>query len=1042
MGRLTFGLLGPTVVTNENGPLALRGVLRRRLLTRLLITANQPVPLEILREDLWEGHAPPSAGTTLKSHVSLLRRTLGSDRLSYRDRAYVVVVGPDELDVRLFEQEAAEGRAALRDGELRRAVDLLGRGLDRWRGPVLADAAGAVWAAPDAVRLEELRAATLEARLEARIGLGEHAEVVGEAETAVSEHPLRESLWAKLILALYRSGRQADALRTYHRVREMLRDELGIDPGPELVRLEGAILCQDPALMVLPGRVDVGVFRSGPPRISTARTPCQRHNLPPEFTSFIGRGQQLAQIMALLSAGRLMTLTGVGGIGKTRLALRAAQAVLAGPSDGVWLAELALVADPAQVMRELARAIGVHEEAGADLGDAVTCRLSDGEQLLVLDNCEHVREAAAALVQRLLRAGHGLRILVTSRERLRVVGEAVYQVPPMALPVLSSADHPDQPLESEAIQLFVERVRSQQADFKLRVGDSQAVTSLCRRLDGIPLALELAAARMRSMTLADIESRLGDRFRMLTCGDEGVQPRQRTLRALIDWSYDLLSDNERTVLCRLSVFAGGCYLGDAETVVGRDGLDRWDVMDLLGSLVDKSLVQVDTTGEAARYRLLETVREYAAERLCFAGDQERSVRAAHALLFLELAEAAAPQFARAGQVSSRARLAADHDNLLAAYDHFLAAPNGSAYALRLATALGWFLSSSGSYSEGVELIEAALDRPAVAASTALRCSALTMDGHLLCRSGDLTGAEAVLDEAEGIARQLGEPALIADALRHLAWVADRQGDKDRAISMATEAVELATQVSETHLLARAYDVRAAARQEQDPDMARSDYKRALSYCESSADHEGHASTLNNLAVLELEQGRYDAARSHFARGLQVARQTHSVGILPYLEYGRGMADVLDGDALAAEAAFVNVLGLARHTGQRSLIAYAALGIAVTSAGPGTGRQLRAAVLHGAADALFEELRETPEPIEARLRERALGILRTRLGDQFEKQYAVGWHLQASEAIELALGADGRNAADADGQPRASERIAAAGHMTAVRPVAGTNVYES
>jgi predicted ATPase/DNA-binding SARP family transcriptional activator len=1005
MGRLTFGLLGPTVVADENGPVAVHGVLRRRLLTRLLMAANQPILLEVLREDLWEGQPPPSAGSTLKSHVSLLRRALGTGVVSYRDGAYLAAVGPEDLDVQLFEREAAEGRAALREGELGRAASLLGRGLDRWRGAALSDAAGAAWAAPEAIRLEELRAAVLEAWLTARIELGEHAEMVGAAEAAVSQHPLREGLWVRLILALYRSGRQADALGAYQRVRELLRDELGIDPGPELAGLEGAILRQEPALLA--GQPPDARPSDARPRQAPGRSTRplgQRNNLPSELSSFVGRAHQLAQIMALLSGGRLVTLTGVGGIGKTRLALRTAQAVLAGSGDGVWLADLAAVADPAQVVRELAQAIGVYEQPGADLAEAVTRRLSDGAQLLVLDNCEHVREATAAFVQRLLRAGHGLRILVTSRERLRVAGEAVYQVPPMSLPAPLSAGHPDELLDSEAIQLFVERVRSHQADFKLRAGDSRAAASLCRRLDGIPLALELAAARMRSLTLADIESRLGDRFRMLTGGSEDAQPRQRTLRALIDWSYELLSGDERAVLRRLSVFAGGCYLSDAEVVADRAGPGSWDVMDLLGSLVDKSLLQVDTTGDTARYRLLDTVRDYAAERLRGADGEELPVRRAHALLFLELAEAAAPQFSRAGQVAARARLAVDRDNLLAAFDHFLTAPDGLAGALRLATALGWFWSSSGSYSQGVELLEAALGRPEAAAPTALRCAALTMDGHLLCRSGELTRAQAVLEAAVGIARQLAEPALVADALRHLAWVFDRRGDKDRAISTAAEAVELASLVGETHLLARAYDARAAAWQERDPAMARSDYERALTYCESSADHEGHASTLNNLAVLELEDGDYEAARAHFDRGLEVARRTHSVGILPYLEYGSGMAAALGGDAAAAAAAFAEVLGLAHQTGQRSLIGYALLGIAVTAAVP--DEQPRAAMLHGAADALFEELRETPEPLEARLRERAHDELRAQLGDQFERHYAAGRRLSASQAVELALGAGG------------------------------------
>ncbi len=1005
MRRLTFGLLGPTVVIGESGPLPLPGALRRRLLTRLLMSANQPIPVDRLREDLWDGHPPPGAATTLKSHVSLLRRSLGPDALSFENGAYVISVPPEDLDVCLFEQEFAAGRAAWREGQARSAADLLGRGLGRWRGPALSDAAGTAWATPEAVRLEEMRAAGLEAWFEARIELGEHVEVVAAAEAAVSEHPLREGLWAKLILALYRSSRQADALRAYQRVRAVLADELGIDPGPELVALEGALLRQEPALLSRPTTDDGRSAGGNQVLPELDPVPNQPNNLPAELSSFIGRELQLTEIDSLLGTSRLVTLTGTGGVGKTRLALRVAQASVAGPGDGIWLAELASATNATEVLRELANATGVREEAGVDLIEAVALHLADGDQLVVLDNCEQVRQAVAALVARLLRAGDSLRILTTSREPLGVPGESVYRVPSMSVPESDDEGDSEQLMGFEAIRLLLERARSQQPNFSLDAANGRAAVSLCRRLDGIPLALELAAARVRSMSLPDIESRLDDRFHLLTMGAETVLPRQRTLRALVDWSYDLLSEPERAVLCRLSVFTGGWDLASAETIAGHDELERWEVVDLLASLVDKSLVQADTSGEAVRYRLLETVRDYGTERLLErGGGEEAEVRGAHAQLFLDLAETAAPHFSGAGQVLWRNRLEADRDNLRAAFMHFLAHPDGATYALRFCTALGWFWSSRGSYGEGIELIQAALERPDAAAPTALRSSALSVGGHLLCRCGDVARAHDFLEEAVAIARKLDDPALTADALRNLAWVEDRRGDHDTAVILATEAVELASNTGRTHLLARAHDVRAAARQQHDPTGARSDYATALRYCESAEDYHGQASTLNNLAVLELEQGNHSVARSHFSRALGVARQAGSMGVLPYLEYGIGLASALEGDFETALGAFTTALRIARHTGQRSLVAYAILGAAISSVEPGQER--RAAALHGAAMALFEKLGETPEPLEAGLRDQSLAALRVTLGDELEQQSYAGHALPLPDAIALALAADG------------------------------------
>ena len=392
-----------------------------------------------------------------------------------------------------------------------------------------------------------------------------------------------------------------------------------------------------------------------------------------------------------------------------------------------------------------------------------------------------------------------------------------------------------------------------------------------------------------------------------------------------------------------------------------------------------------------------------------------ATEAAHARLFLELAEAAAPHFSGAGQVEWRDRLELDHDNLRAAFVYFLADPDGADEALRFGSALGWFWSSRGSYGEGIELIQAALRRPDAAAPTARRAEALSVGGHLLCRCGDVNQAQATLEEALLIARRLSEPALTADALRNLAWVADRRGACDEAIMLATEAVEHASRSGESHLLARAYDVRAAARQHRDPGGARSDYGTALRYCVAAEDHHGQASTLNNLAVLELEQGNHDEARRHFARALVVARQTRSSGILPYLEYGVGLAATLEGDVDAACPAFATALRVARQTGQRSLVAYAILGIAIASDEPGD--EPRTAMLHGAAMGLFEQLGEAPERLEASLRKESLASLHAALGAALERHCQIGRALSGPDVITLAL----RAAADRPDRKGGRER---------------------
>jgi len=978
MGGMSFSLLGPTVVVDDSGEIAIRGAVRRRLLVRLLVAANRAVPVERLKDDLWDGDLPASAASTLKSHISHLRHSLGPDRLASRDGGYQLRVEPDELDVTLFENDVATGRELLRAGDARAAAEILGRGLRRWRGAALADVADTSWGQPDAVRLEELRAAALESWLEARLALGESQEVIADAESAVARYPLREQFWAKLITALYHSARQADALRACRRLRELLIEELGITPSADLINLEEAILRQE----LEPARAP------DPPR--GAVRPERTTNLPPDLTSFVPRPREQADLAVLLTAPGLVTLTGAGGTGKTRLAIQAARDV-EGAYEGVWFCGLAAVDDSSHLLREVATAVDRADQPGVDLTNSIAERFENGHHLLLLDNCERILDAVADLCLRLRGNSPQLHLLATSLSPLGVDGEIVYHVPPLSVP--GDVSDPDEALRFESVDLFIDRARHQQPTFRLDRGNCRAVAAVCSRLDGIPLALELAAARMRTMSVTDIERRLDDRFRLLTGGARTAPARQRTLKALIDWSYDLMNDHERITLGHLAVFANGFDLEAAEAVTGSEGDPA--TLDVVSSLVDKSLVQVDTTGLTTRYRMLETVREYAVATLT--DEEQRTTRATHARHFLRVIESAAPHFSGSGQLAWRDRLQPDEENLRAAFASLLAA-DGAEEALRFGAAISKYWNSRGIYGDDMELLEAALERDDATDPTPARGGALAAAGYLHFRRGETTKAQTRLDEAATIAQAMGSPSLMADVLRTMAWVAERRGDHDAAADLACHAVDEALASGNTNLIARAFDVRAAATQHRDPDRARSYYGEALRYCHAVGDALGRAGVLNNLAVLELEQGDHRAARAYFIEALTLAAEVREAALVPFLEYGVGLAAALDNDYTAAESAFVNAMHEARRTGQKSLVGYALLGVAVVRGC--TGWDHDAATLLGASAALFDEVGEQPERIEAALRDRVLASLSATLGDRLDAVVAAGQRLATPEILRL------------------------------------------
>jgi predicted ATPase/DNA-binding SARP family transcriptional activator/tetratricopeptide (TPR) repeat protein len=721
---LDLCVLGPMRAIRAGRDLPLGGPKQRSVLAVLLLEAGRVVPSERLVDELWRGRPPPGAVKTLRSYVSRLRTLLRPDAaLIARGGGYVLELEQAQVDAARFELLVGEGQAALARGAARVAADRLRDGLALWRGRALADLVDIESLALESRRLEELRLTALEGRIEAELDLGLHNQLVGELETLVAEHPLRERFWRQLVLALYRCERQADALAAYRRARELLAGELGLEPSEELRRLEQAVLRQD---------------------VPPVARRTQRHNLPSQLTSFVGREQELAELEQLLPEARLLTLTGVGGVGKTRLALELAARVEGFPG-GVWLVDLSGIANTALIPQQVAQVLGLRESPNLPLVEILCNHLRKTDVLLLLDNCEHLLPTCAELVETLLQGAPTLRILATSREAVGVAGEVEYALMPLAVPTTTT--DPKETTAVAAVRLFLERSSATHSVAPTPIALA-TVARICRDLDGIPLAIELAAARTRTLSVDEIAAHLDDRFGFLTYWRRVAVPRHQTLKATMDWSYELLSEAEREVLCRLSVFAGGFTLRAAAAVCV--GGDEATPLDLVGRLVERSLVVGDHRDGETRYRLLETVRQYAAERLAEAGKVDET-RRAHALAFLSLAEEGAPTGESLG------RLALEQDNLRAALDWSLSAGEEIGPRLALAVSPFWFVREQD--EEGRRWLERALE--AHPERDGLRAELLGLLGTFMYEAGDLRRAGAFLSEGLTLAQAESNRALEA-----------------------------------------------------------------------------------------------------------------------------------------------------------------------------------------------------------------------------------------------------------------------------------------
>jgi predicted ATPase len=885
-------LFGDLEAWNANVVVSIRGPKQRSLLAMLALQRGDPVSADRLMDALWGDDGPGNPANALQALVAQLRRALGSEAISTSEAGYALRVDPDDVDIFRFERLVLEARRAVERGDAAAASALLSEALALVRGEPLAEFAYSGFAEGERARLDELLLLASEARAEAWLMSGRHAEVVGELEVLCRHHPLRERLWELHMLALYRAGRQADALRAYAEARALLVDELGIEPGAALRDLETRILNQDPTI-------------EAPRRPALQGPAASTGNLRERASSFVGRESELQHLQDAVRSSRLVTVLGPGGVGKTRLAVEAASIMRDAHPHGAWLVELAAVADPDGVASAVAGALRAAEafgpsgEAAGSTEDLILQYVSGRSLIVILDNCEHVIEAAAAIANQMVGAAPELRVIATSREPLAVPGEVL-----VTLAGLGS---------EAATELFADRARAAQPQFVVEVRNRPLVTDICNRLDGLPLAIELAAARIRALPLTALAQRLDDRFRLLTGGTRIALPRHQTLRAVVDWSYELLFEQERRLFARLSVFSGGCDLDAVEAVCADQELPGGELLDLLSRLIDKSLIASDVSESTARYSQLQTLREYARERL--ADSKEVSeVRSRHAAWYLQLAKSARQGLRGHAGIEWRDRLELELDNLRAALDWFIVCEDATS-ALTLVTGLAWFWFVRADSSEGVRWLGDALDLcgPDEEPSGLRGLAGVWRALHIANTVGS---ANAILDcrEAIGDLRRGGAAALLGEGLLLQSEILNRTGDIDGAVASLTEARVLLTESNDQwglavrDLLAGA-NAAAKGRLDEAGRVARIGVDR----CRELGDRWVMVEGLSLLASFEEAQGDNDAAITAYAELVEIS---HEVGN-PYLETLGLMREAALharlGDDMTAERLFARAVGSSRRS---------------------------------------------------------------------------------------------------------------------------------
>lgn len=928
-------MLGPLAVWSPHASLVtIPGLKVRALLADLLVHEGRPVSADRLIEDLWPDDLPGKPLGALQAKVSQLRKAfeeaqpgarglVESTAAGYRLRVVAEAVDAGrfaDLVSRAHERPDARGR-----------VTLLTEALALWRGPAYDEVATLEFARSAIARLNEQRLVALEDLAEARLELGEHTLLVGELGDLVAQYPLRERLRAVQLRALYGSGRQGEALEGYEQYRRHLRDELGVDPGTELVELHEAILRQRPSL-ALPA-----------PLMSTARPAT---NLPVSISAepdggLIGRSAAITHVRALLDTARLVTLTGPGGVGKTRLAIEVARAAEDKRVDGGWIVELGELERHASdstdgadsIATVVAATLGIRDDSASGIlagtehlgiADRVTAALRSRQVLLVLDNCEHVIEPVARLVEQVLGAAPHLRILVTSREPVGLSGETLFPVPPLELP--DPRAHLDELSRAGAVRLFVARAAAADPEFALSADNAEPVAQICRRLDGIPLALELAAARVRLLNVRELAARLDDRFKLLSAGHRTAPQRQRTLRAMIDWSWELLSPAEQLVLRRLAVHAGGCTLAAAEDTCAGGGVATAEIVDVLGRLVDRSLVNASEDRSGRRYRLLESVAAYGLQRLDEARESA-AVRARHAAYYSQLAEQTAPLLRAHGQPEALRRLDIEAANLRTALD--CAVELGPAdVALRLVNSLAWYWFLRGRHQEAHSGLMLALQtaRPGEAVDAARAEASAWLAGVAFAGQQDPAAQRsAVLSLYD----ELDDPGGRAHAQWLFAFTMLGSGDTAAGAQLVSDALAGFRKLGDRWGIAAALFTRAEyALAEGDLVTVRRDSEESLRLFDELGDRWGRLYPTRLLGVLAEIGGHYEHAARLHRDALRIAEDLALWPSVSMQLANLGRVCLLVGDLAEADEHHQRAYRLAVEQSDGAAAAFAAIGLAL------------------------------------------------------------------------------------------------------------------
>jgi predicted ATPase/DNA-binding SARP family transcriptional activator len=916
---LEIRLLGPLELRVGGRSVAISAGKRCGLLAVLALRRGRVVGVDELIDALWGDHdLPATPRNAIQHHVARLRAALGQESIAGFSDGYALANA--SIDAVRFEELLAEARGALREGDARAAAGCIETGLALWRGRAFQGLLETDWFRAEARRLEALRVDALEERFEAALAFGEHRELVSELRATLDENPFRERLWGHLMVALYRSGRQVDALEAFQEARRVLGEQLGLEPGPELRQLQEAILTHDPAIAAVPVAAP------------------SRRSLPSPATSFVDRERETAEVAALLREHRVVTLTGPPGVGKSRLALEVVRSVERDLRDGAWLVELARAGGQASVGRVLADAVGAR---GPDPLARVIARLRDAEAILILDACEHALADAARVVSAVLPECPGVRVLATSREVLHFIGEVPVTLRPLQVPDATGTGAADSP----AVQLFAARARAARPGFELTAEAVPVVAEIARRVDGLPLAIELTAARVNVLGLAELSSLVEHRVGLLR-DRSPLDLIRAALEGLVEWSYELLHPDEKALLHYLAVHRGGASLPSLRAVAANDGLDDGTVTSLLAALANKSIISVSFPAEEARYDLLDTVRDYALERLAENGGLA-SARAAHAEYFAALADTARPALRGPDWLTWIRRLEVDNDNLWAALTYARDTPDPDV-AIRLGGSLGLYFSFVERVSEGREFLEIALAAASDDASVGLRIELLAWLSFLAMEELDLDAAIEAGERAVALsdaAPATGESAL-ARAL--LALPLTHCGDHQRAAKLAVEAREASDAAGDQGVAAvvriagatravGAGDVPTAAaltadtvrhaeaidylpsllpatmleawvaERQDDEEAAIDAYRRALELADQPhfADHA--AFVLARLGSHALTSGNLRDAEELLRRALAAADAAHAPWVTAYARVELGRGRTAAGDADAAERLYRNAL---------------------------------------------------------------------------------------------------------------------------------------